>query len=123
MAMRPKPRQVTPSTSFASAIASRDENALAQAREDLLSAANDAVGVDAACVAANFQRMVRIADTTRIPIDAERQPMMDIAAEKLELRKFHSAENTPKLSKLKKMMGPVQRKMGPLIMKMMASDK
>ncbi len=105
---------------FASAIASRDEQALAQTRSQLLSVAGPEVVVDAACVAGNFQRMVRIADTTGIPIDAAMQPLMDAAAEELELRRFGSAQNTPRLSRFKKWLGPVQRKLSPIIVRRMA---
>ena len=55
---------------FAAAVASFDEDALATARENLLRATGEAVLVDAAAVAGNFQRMVRIADATGIPVDA-----------------------------------------------------
>ena len=54
---------------FAEAVARRDAQALAQSRRALLQAAGPAVLVDAAGVAANFQRMVRIADAIGIPVD------------------------------------------------------
>lgn len=106
---------------FAAAIASRDESELLRARTVLLTAAGAEVVVDAACVAANFQRMVRIADSSGIPVDAERQPMMDAAAEELELRRFESSKNTPELGRFKKLLGPLQRKLGPIIMRRVAS--
>ena len=106
---------------FAAAIASRDEAELLRARTVLLSEAGAEVVVDAACVAANFQRMVRIADSTGIPIDAERQPMMDAASEELDLRRFESSKNTPKLGRFRKLLGPVQRKLGPIMMRRIAS--
>jgi hypothetical protein len=81
--------------SFATAVASRDEGELAERRRDLLDASNAAVLVDAAAVAGNFQRMVRIADATGIPIDSDRLPMMQGAVDQLELRRFKTAENTP----------------------------
>ncbi len=121
-AVRSKLPWATELMDFAGALASRDEAELEQAREKLLSAANAEVLVDAACVAANFQRMVRIADSTRIPVDAQRQPMMDKAAEELQLRRFESATNTPELGKLKKLLGPIQRKIGPIIMRMSAKQ-
>lgn len=105
---------------FAAAIASREEDALQNARSHLLSVASPEVVVDAACVAANFQRMVRIADATGIPVDAERQPMMDAAAEQLDLRSFESAKNTPELGRFKKLLGPVQRRLAPMMMRRMA---
>ena len=106
---------------FAGAIASRDDEALQTTRSQLLSVAGPEVVVDAACVAANFQRMVRIADATAIPIDAARQPMMDAAAEQLELRKFESSKYTPELSKIKKLLGPVQRILAPMVMRRIAN--
>lgn len=106
---------------FAAAIASRDEAELLRARTVLLSEAGAEAVVDAACVAANFQRMVRIADSTGIPVDAERQPMMDAASEELDLRRFESSKNTPRLGRFKKLLGPLQRKIGPILMRRVAS--
>jgi hypothetical protein len=54
---------------FAESLARRDEQALQQAREELLRVAGAEVLVDAAGVAGNFQRMVRIADAAGIPLD------------------------------------------------------
>ena len=81
--------------SFATAVASRDEAELADSRKNLLEASSAEVLVDAAAVAGNFQRMVRIADAIGIPIDSERVPMMQGAVDQLELRRFKTAENTP----------------------------
>ncbi len=51
--------------------------------------------VDAAAVAANFQRMVRIADSMGIPLDEEDiEPCAGVRQE-LDLGRFASAENTP----------------------------
>ena len=54
---------------FAEAVASGDDAALVSSREALLSLTSSEVLVDAAAVAANFQRMVRIADSTGLPLD------------------------------------------------------
>ena len=53
---------------FAESIALGDEKAMVESRKALLNAAGPAVLVDAAGVAANFQRMVRIADSIGIPL-------------------------------------------------------
>lgn len=82
---------------FAGAVVSRDEVELERARERLLSVAGEAVLVDAACVVGNFQRMVRIADATGIPIDSDRMPLMNQAVEELGLRHFDSSRHTPKM--------------------------
>ena len=88
---------------FAEAMASRDEAALAQAREALLDAAGSDVLVDAAGVAANFQRMVRIADATGIPVDERMNALSGGIQKELDLRRFHSSQNTPQPSLLKRM--------------------
>ena len=80
---------------FATAVATRDEDELARRRDALVSAAGAEVMVDAAAVAANFQRMVRIADSTGIPIDAARMPAAQVAIDALDLRRFPSSEFTP----------------------------
>ena len=80
---------------FATAVAARDESELASRRARLLHAANAEVLVDAAAVAGNFQRMVRIADSTGIPLDAERMEMYSVAVDALELRRFKTSEHTP----------------------------
>ena len=80
---------------FAEALVGRDEAELAKARAALLAAAGPAVLVDTAGVAANFQRMVRIADSTGIPIDQHNyNPMGNGIREELKLSRFHSAQNS-----------------------------
>ena len=54
---------------FAEAGMTRDPELLAAARKALLDVAGERVVVESAGVAANFQRMVRIADSTGIPAD------------------------------------------------------
>ncbi len=80
---------------FAEAFVSRDEKALAGARERLLAEAGPAVVVDTAGVAANFQRMVRIADATGIPLDDTSAVLNYPIIKQLDLERFKSAENTP----------------------------
>ena len=81
---------------FAEALAQRDDAGLTSCREALRAKAGDAVLVDAAGVAANFQRMVRIADSTGIPVDDMQNELGQEVREKLALERFHSAENTLK---------------------------
>ena len=80
---------------FATAVATRDEAELVATRDALLNAAGAEVMVDAAAVAANFQRMVRIADSIGIPVDEQRMPVAQPAIDQLDLRRFPSAEFTP----------------------------
>ena len=55
-------------TRFAEAIVSRDRDQIGSARQALALAMGDAAMVDAGGVASNFERMVRIADGTGIPL-------------------------------------------------------
>lgn len=63
---------------FADAIVSRDPRAIATARQAVIATLGEPQAVDAAAVASNFIRMVRIADATGIPLD---QRLADLTAE------------------------------------------
>ena len=78
---------------FAESVASRDE-ALERHRRELLEAAGPAVLVDAAGVAANFQRMTRIADAMGIPVDGRSLEMGQQVRQELGIERFPSARNT-----------------------------
>jgi hypothetical protein len=73
---------------FAGSLASRDESALKEARDALFSQAGPSVLVDVAGVAANFQRMVRIADAVGIPVDSNDNEMSNQVRSDLDLYKF-----------------------------------
>lgn len=80
---------------FAEAIAERDTAKIKRTRDKLVKVAGDVVMIDAAAVAANFQRMVRIADSMGIPIDEKNIEAGAGIREELELSRFASAQNTP----------------------------
>ena len=79
---------------FAESLASQDESALARDSQRLLEAAGPAVLVEAAAVAANFQRMVRIADAMGIPVDNVDRDFNGEISEELSLQRFESARNS-----------------------------
>ena len=79
---------------FAESIAQRDETAIAESRLKLLESAGAAVVVDAAGVAANFQRMVRIADAIGIPVDDMTTELGQYVRQELDLDRFSSAQNS-----------------------------
>lgn len=56
---------------FATACAERDDDALTSARDDLTGATDEAFMVDAAAVAANFEMMTRLADSTGARMPSE----------------------------------------------------
>lgn len=81
---------------FSESIALRDEKIIAESRKALLAAAGPAVLVDAAGVAANFQRMVRIADSIGIPFDYMDSTMAQGIQQELGLKRFASASHSLK---------------------------
>ena len=105
---------------FAEAVASRDEAALAGARKELLDEAGAEVLVDAAAVAGNFQRMVRIADSTGIPLDESSAAVSYGVVNELDLRRFSSARNTPPGGLKRKLMSLIARPMAKRMFKKMA---
>jgi hypothetical protein len=60
----------------------------------LLAAAGAEALVEAAAVAANFQRMVRIADSIGIPLDESNVSYTSDIRDQLDLGRFHSAKNS-----------------------------
>ena len=81
-------------TAFAEAVVQGDDAALAQARTDLLAAVTPEEFVDAAGVAGNFERMVRIADGIGISLDQNFEGATEDMREDLGLNDFSSAVHT-----------------------------
>ena len=79
---------------YVDAFMSRDAERLSGARTRLVEVMGAEGMVEAAAVAGNFQRMVRIADSTGIPIDASRVELSAGLREQLGLNEFHTAQNT-----------------------------
>jgi hypothetical protein len=94
---------------FAEAVARRDEDALKQTRDELVQVAGPEVLVDAAGVAANFQRMVRIADSAGIPIDERNMVLSSGIFTALNLQRFESAGNTRAVTWMDRVRGFVMR--------------
>lgn len=80
---------------LAESVAERDAAKLADARATLLACGGPGVLVDAAGVAANFQRMTRIADSIGIPVDNMESDLGQSVRAELGIDRFHSARNTP----------------------------
>ena len=85
---------------FADATAGDDDAALARAREALLAALGPAALVDAAAVTSNFERMVRIADATGIPLDAPIAAMTVDVRRDLGIDAYAAAAQTPVPSRM-----------------------
>jgi len=81
---------------FAEAVVGESEAALTVAQQCVLVELGPEALVDAAAVASNFERMVRIADSTGIPLDAVVYERTMDERKALHLERFGSAANTPK---------------------------
>ncbi|ETX05485.1 MAG: hypothetical protein ETSY2_22680 [Candidatus Entotheonella gemina] len=73
---------------FADAIVAADDRVLQHTRHGVLEAMGPEAMVDSAGVASNFERMVRIADATGIPLDDRMAKASKEVRETLELERF-----------------------------------
>jgi AhpD family alkylhydroperoxidase len=79
---------------FAEAIVKDDDEALVQARQAVIEVLNPEGMVDAAGVASNFERMVRIADATGIPLDERMEVLTKGVRDQLQLERFTAYKET-----------------------------
>ena len=73
---------------FAEAMVGEDDEALTHVRHAVMEVMSPAAMVDAAGVASNFERMVRIADATGIPLDARMRALSQEVRDALQLERF-----------------------------------
>lgn len=73
---------------FAEAMVGEDEEGLQETRQAVVDVLGSAAMVDAAGVASNFERMVRIADATGIPLDDRMAILTKEVREALHLERF-----------------------------------
>ena len=73
---------------FAETIVGEDDDTLTHVRHAVIEAMSPAALVDAAGVASNFERMVRIADATGIPLDARMEALSHEVRDTLHLERF-----------------------------------
>lgn len=73
---------------FAEAMLGEDDDILTHARHAIIENLSPAAMVDAAGVASNFERMVRIADATGIPLDERMQALSQEVRDILHLERF-----------------------------------
>ncbi len=104
---------------FAEAIVEGTPEAIAAARERLRAALGAAAVVDAAAVAANFERMVRIADGTGIALDAPLAMMSVDLREELGVDWYGSAGETPEVGRVKRAVGRLLRPLMPFLMRVL----
>jgi hypothetical protein len=104
-------------TAFAEAAVRGEPTAIEAARERVRQGLGDAAMVDAAAVIGNFERMVRIADGTGIPLDT---PVAMVSADlraELGIDDFEGAGSTQPLSGLQRLAGRAMSRMMPLVLR------
>jgi hypothetical protein len=94
---------------FAEAVVGDDDAALARARDAVAAELGPEELVDAAAVASNFERMVRIADSIGIPLDGALSAMTEDLRQDLGLDRFGAAANTPTPGVAQRTLGQVMR--------------
>lgn len=78
---------------FADAMVGDNDDVLSQSRDRVIQTLGPEAMVDAAGVASNFERMVRIADATGIPLDERLASMTEAVREELQLARFGGSQN------------------------------
>lgn len=105
--------------SLAEAVVRGGDAELDAARQAAVAALGSESFVAAAAVAANFERMVRIADATGIPLDAPLDAISAGLRAELGIDAFGSAANTPRVSAARRLLGralaPAARYLMPLL--------
>ena len=81
---------------FAETSLGDDAEAITQARQQVHKELGEPAMIDAAGVIANFQRMVRIADGTGIPLDAPMDALSADLREELGIRRFEEGNLEPR---------------------------
>ena len=94
---------------FAEAAVTGDEAELESARARVLEELGPDALVDASAVVGNFERMVRIADGSGIPLDAPMEMLTADLRNDLGIDRFGSAANTPSSGPLKRVLARVLR--------------
>lgn len=106
---------------FADAVVGRDDGELGRAREAVLDDLGAVGLVDAAAVASNFERMVRIADGCGIPLDPPIVVLSEDVRDDLGLDQYASAASTPGQGFLGRSLGPVLRAVVPRLLRIAGS--
>ena len=89
-------------TAFAEALIQKDDKTLTKARNQLEAKVGPEAVMDSAAVIGNFERMVRIADASGIPLDDNLSFFTESIRRELELNRFGSANNTAPAGVLKR---------------------
>jgi hypothetical protein len=110
-----------PLLAFAEAAVKGSDDELARARTRLIEDLGPECLVDAAAVASNFERMVRIADSTGVPLDAPVNAMSEDLRADLGLNDFGSSANTPGVGAVGRFLGRKLQPLAPLVFRLLSA--
>lgn len=110
-------------TAFAEAVVLGDSETIRSARESVTDELGSAAMVDAAAVIANFQRMVRIADSTGIPLDEPVLMMTQSLRQDLGINQYSASAHSPELPVFKRLLGKLLAPVAPRLLKRMAGKR
>lgn len=108
---------------FAETALGDDAEAIRAAREAVAGKLGEAAMVDSAGIIANFQRMVRIADGTGIPLDTPVAVLTDGIRNDLGINAYGSAENTAKLKFYQKLLGRILQPIMPFVIDLVTRSR
>jgi len=108
---------------FADAVLMQSSEQIEIKRNKLVESLNEAAMIDAAAVIGNFQRMVRISDSTGIPLDEPVVMMSQSIREDLGINDFNASANTPRLPWHKRLVGRLLAPFAPTMIKKMAASR
>lgn len=108
---------------FAETALGDDAEAIRAAREVVAGKLGEAAMVDSAGIIANFQRMVRIADGTGIPLDTPVAVLTDGIRNDLGINAYGSAENTAKLKFYQKLLGRILQPIMPFVIDLVTRSR
>lgn len=100
---------------FADAMVGGDDAEVKRCRDALIERLGPEQFVEAAAVVANFQRMVRIADSTGIPLDGIVMAMSDDFRGELGIDDFRTAGRSKPLGLLARLSAPVLRRLAKVV--------
>lgn len=108
---------------FADAVLSAEPDDIKEARSRLIEKLGEPATVDAAAVVGNFQRMVRIADSTGIPLDEPVLMVSQSIRKDLGINTFNAAVNSPPLPFFKRILGRILAPVAPVLIRKMAASR
>jgi hypothetical protein len=108
---------------FADALLARDEAELARLREAIVAALGRGGLRETASIAANFQRMVRIADATGIPQEVPVLMLGGDLIDELDLRRFATAGSTPASGGVQRVLGKLLRPLVPKLIRRVGASR